>query len=1406
MKSWLPIGLFDSFFQPCTIYLIRMHHILQSYLRRLTNLSSNNRSLYLPRLTAHQYLDVHSLDFANNFSSFKIIEWLIAGGKNDLEDMPDGVIPLCPVVDSRDEDSNLSSQRIKKLVRTEKFLLEEQGSKDLYVGWPFVQGKFSNGTLVRCPLLFFPVNIEEHRSQALGHQWVLTRRDEVPLSLNKSFLLAYAHYNELPYDDTLAERMFDDFDTDSRVFRTSLYQLFKEGTITLNFNQEIFVDALHSFQEFTKADLEAEKAGELKLHPEAVLGIFPQAGSYLVPDYLQLMDNPQVPDIESFFAKRASSEWASEELATMEDALSETAELRSVRQSYRVKEEQIFAPYPLDAYQEAALKQVKKGNSIVVQGPPGTGKSQLIVNLIADYTAQGKRVLLVCQKRAALDVVYARLKKQDVHPFVGLVHDFKNDRKAVYQQISQQIDALYEYQLKNNGLDAIFLERNFLQYSRRIEQICEELDEFKEALFDTQEAGVSVKELYLTSDLHGEAINLKQEYRHFAIPELSTFLNKLRTYTNYATRLDRGDYLLSQRKPFDGYAVQDYQTIRTIVEEVPVLKESVSRRASEILRTEVTFTEAENLQQRSPDIRKFVDLLKEETSYRYFQQMVPLVGKEADPLWLENLERVILECYAGAEPETSLSSGEELGKFQKLLLQAQEARSGVTQWAWWKLFSKEKEYVQSVFEANYLEQDKEGFALLAKRLDTRLNLEHNLTKLREPGWVQEVPTLESSDGFSQAFITEWFHHQKQALEATLLFRSFRNFSEYFSIKTTPYSQLKSQLEQILGVLNEIPAKTKAWERYLLPTQVSQLNTPEESASFNQTLAQDFDALADFDTLKHGLLQYETDIIARLFEQLPEVNEQTVTDLFQNSVRLAWIDHIETKYPVLRIVSSARLTDLERDLQQAIEDKLAISKEILLMKLREKTYYDVEYNRLNNMVTYRDLHHQVSKKRKIWPLRKLVANFEQELFNLIPCWLASPETVSAVFPMNEQPLFDLVIFDEASQCFAEKGIPAMYRGQQVVVVGDHQQLSPHDLYQARWEEDAEPASAEDATALEANSLLDLASHYLSTVRLEGHYRSRSLDLIDFSNQHFYEGRLKLLPDFQDVARHEPSIIYQHVAGEWQQQTNAKESEAVVQLVRKLLDGNAEASIGVITFNAKQQERVADDLEKVAIAEQRTLPETLFVKNIENVQGDERDIIIFSTAYAPNEKGKVMLQFGSLNAVKGENRLNVAITRAKEKIYVITSLWPQQLEVANTKNEGPKLLKQYLQYAQEVSEGRYASKVAPLSSHAAEWFLLHHLQAWSEEQLPDYQSQRLLPFADLTIHKANTTPEQYIGLINTDDDLYYQSISAKEMHAYRPFVYRDKHWKFKHIYSRQRWQQPQQVQESLQRFIINSEGEL
>src|SRR6185436_15442329 len=154
-----------------------------------------------------------------------------------------------------------------------------------------------------------------------------------------------------------------------------------------------------------------------------------------------------------------------------------------------IKEEKLFTPFILDAYQENAIKAIKNGHSIVVQGPPGTGKSQLICNLLADAIASGKKALLVCQKRVALDVVYDRLKKIDLGDFLGLVHDFRNDRKSIYEKIARQIDSI----------DVIQLERRFFHVCRIIDQITETLEEFRSALFDESDCGASVKELYLTS-------------------------------------------------------------------------------------------------------------------------------------------------------------------------------------------------------------------------------------------------------------------------------------------------------------------------------------------------------------------------------------------------------------------------------------------------------------------------------------------------------------------------------------------------------------------------------------------------------------------------------------------------------------------------------------------------------------------------------------------------------------------------------------------------------------------------------------------------------------------------------------------------------------------------------------------
>jgi len=185
-----------------------MQKILKSYLKRLTNLTASNRSLLLLRLRADHFIDLHEADFTASKSSFGVIEELIDRKRS---------IDICPQLDPRDEKSNELSKKLKKLLRVENFIFEETGSRDLYVGWPFLRGKFSDGTLVRCALMFFPVELGLNKDQ-----WVLRQREDVNVTLNKTFLLAYSHFNQVKIGEDLLERVFDDFDTDSTVFRTAL--------------------------------------------------------------------------------------------------------------------------------------------------------------------------------------------------------------------------------------------------------------------------------------------------------------------------------------------------------------------------------------------------------------------------------------------------------------------------------------------------------------------------------------------------------------------------------------------------------------------------------------------------------------------------------------------------------------------------------------------------------------------------------------------------------------------------------------------------------------------------------------------------------------------------------------------------------------------------------------------------------------------------------------------------------------------------------------------------------------------------------------------------------------------------------------------------------------------------------
>lgn len=1324
-----------------------MQKELKAFQRKLTNLTSNNKSLVQLRLSKTQDVDVHDFDFLNGKPSFDIVEFLLSS-KRKLE--------LCDVLDSRNSSVNDQSRRLKNINRNADVLLEERGVKEMYIGWPFVVGKLTDGTSIRCPLLFFPVNLEIKENK-----WRIVKRSEEQITFNKSFLLAYSYFNQLSFTEDFIEKIFEESD-DSQAFRNDLYNQLKISPLELNFNSELFENKLKPFLSYRREEYDAEfKNGIIRLENQAVLGMYPQAGSYLVPDYDSWIESVKTLSLEDFFLTKS--------------LLHKADDFNKFQFLKQVKEEQTFTPFKVDASQENAIKAVKQGNSLVVQGPPGTGKSQLISNLISDFIARGKNVLVVCQKRVALDVVYERLKEKQLHDFVGVVHDFKNDRKRIYEQVHDQIENISKFEKKNNGLDTIYLEREYVQICRKIDQSTDELEEYRTLLFDTKDCGISVKELYLLSNNNSQRINLNEEFKYFDREKTHAFIQTLDWLVPYALQFDGPDFRWINRLNFGQFSASDKSVIIDLLKNINFYQEDFSSKMKALLGDDVSIAESSWILDRKDHILTLLELIQHKRVYEYFKYLIQQNTTDID--WLTIKEKQVLSCFRDGGVEKSLTNN-ELEECQSMIMTYKKSKKHLFKRLKWWLFNKDKYKLKRIIVGNGLEWDKEGFNALVTRIDNRFNLQHFLTEIRECSWTTDVPEV-----LEEEKIKNWFHRYHIALEAKKMADETRNFVKYIPFQQHTFEEVKERVEQALKWSEVAANQVQNWSQYLSGQQINTLlDTPDKAEDFIITLEEHFENLCFYDKAKNALHKYEADILSKLLNA-SSIKLDVIT-LFEQSIYHTWIDYLENKNPLLAEVSTLKFDQLEKELQLCIKKKLKLSKDILLLKAREQTYRDVEYNRLNNRVTYRELDHQVTKKRKVWPIRKTFAEYGEELFNLIPCWMASPESVSAIFPMDMS--FDLVIFDEASQCFAEKGLPAIYRAKQVVITGDKHQLAPNDLYQTRFEEEEEVS-----TDLEIDSLLDLSSKYLMQVQLNGHYRSQSLDLIDFSNQHFYNNQLRLLPAYDKYNQETSGIEYVKVDGRWDKGTNEVEAHKVVDLLLDQIKCS-NSDVGVVTFNYKQQHLILDLLEQRATEQHVSIPESVFVKNIENVQGDERGMIIFSVGYAENAQGKMNMHFGAINLEKGENRLNVAVTRAKSKVIVVASILPHQLNVEETKHVGPKLFKKYLEYAFSVSEGKYKPSLTTLNNTSVDWYLNQRL---IRDLSNMHGCSNTLPFADLEVINGGKVQ----GLILTDDSSYFSSLSAKDYHGYMQLSLKEKGWPYCKTSSRDYWLKKEKELAKISKFL-------
>ena len=317
------------------------------------------------------------------------------------------------------------------------------------------------------------------------------------------------------------------------------------------------------------------------------------------------------------------------------------------------------------------------------------------------------------------------------------------------------------------------------------------------------------------------------------------------------------------------------------------------------------------------------------------------------------------------------------------------------------------------------------------------------------------------------------------------------------------------------------------------------------------------------------------------------------------------------------------------------------------------------------------------------LRRFFDLIPNLLPRLCPCMLMSPISVAQYLDIKRDK-FDLVIFDEASQMPTCEAVGAIARGKNIIVVGDPKQMPPTNFFSMNTF-DEDNSEVEDLESILDDCLaLSLPSKYL-----RWHYRSKHESLIAFSNCKFYDNKLFTFPSTDDLTTR---ISYQHVEGIYDRggnRQNRAEAEAVIAEIKaRLKDPElSKRSIGVVTFNNRQQSLIEDlltdlfaanpSLEKTAMS----CEEPIFVKNLENVQGDERDVILFSVGYGQDKYGKVLLNFGPLNREGGERRLNVAVSRARYEMKVFSTLLSDQIDLRRSSANGVACLKSFLEYAEK-----------------------------------------------------------------------------------------------------------------------------
>lgn len=960
-----------------------------------------------------------------------------------------------------------------------------------------------------------------------------------------------------------------------------------------------------------------------------------------------------------------------------------------------------------DPTQTKAVLQSRTGKSYIIQGPPGTGKSQTITNLIADFLAHGKTILFVCEKRAALDVVYHRLEQNKLSELCCYIHDSLGDKKDFYKDLRIIYDDFLKNKMDVAGLSS---HREFV-----VKQLLDNLNllqiyhQFQRDV--KPEAGVSTRKLVETLVELRSHLSETDRKEAEAIPHYSEWLSYGETIRQLGKALEEsGAEQALGKHPFSNLGTS------VIKAENPfTLMDSLVDHASSSLREITSVISKNNIPaQHAASLENIKNLIQDSVV------LAPLAESR-------NLRLVNVNNSEATEFEDMFREYKGLQEMYKKAVETNKR--------WQHKFDK-TEVAPAIEMANKYE--KSFFSFLNgswRKLKKQLKQSYDFSSHQlKPAYSQILEQLREEYNNGETLI-----QYKNGLEKKYHVNNIDTV--YVGIEVLRRKQGDKEVDYLLqhAQSNELVLQLSKLNNLLqqLEIQLKQCLYGYEEKNINQlndelsTIKSNADALKE---LLPSLRRFAElpGTVQDFIRKLPLTPVQAEAAMAQKTLQL-----LLEKNQVFASINQVMIGETVGNIEKYYKELLQVNSDYIRAIRRQQFLQHYELSNtsvavLNNeqrqyKKIYTDgrrvLEREMGKTMRYKSIREIASNESGVVLKDIkPVWLMSPLSVSDSLPLDPG-FFDVVIFDEASQITLEEGIPALFRAPQTIIVGDEKQMPPSNFFMARADdpEDLEIIEGEpedEILSADADSLLVQGSRKLNSTMLSWHYRSRYETLISYSNHAFYSAGLLTIPD-KTIHHYEKelteikepkegfdnaslllsdSISFHYMPHSvYESRSNAGEAKYIAQLIKRLLLDNVQETIGVVAFSQEQQGIIEEAIDELA-AQDKNFEELLekaynrkdegqftglFVKNLENVQGDERDIIIMSVCYGHDSNKKMLMNFGPINRKGGEKRLNVIFSRAKKHMAIVSSI--RHFHITNDYNDGANYFKRFLQYAELVSTG-------------------------------------------------------------------------------------------------------------------------